>query len=224
MLTLIRLGSLKLLHVITQNNLNTSTRVQCSLRVLKAGVFSQERQRRYLSLSPWDKATLSLVRLELTFRRLLGPHRRASSSCLCLSGPCDSLQQDGEDCGVLLHPVPALLGVPGTWAGVWRCTVSSPQAHLWSRFRCCTRPRGARASAETAPLSVLKSQILCPRTLFGLLFADSASFLILRGFCSHQVRRPPPPVPRERPEPLSQPPHPGERRLVWMLACPAEEI
>lgn len=29
MLTLIRLGSLKLLHVITQNNLNTSTRVQC---------------------------------------------------------------------------------------------------------------------------------------------------------------------------------------------------
>lgn len=88
-------------------------------------MFSQERQRRYLSLSPWDKATLSLVRLQLTFRRLLGPRRRrASSSCLCLSGSCDSLQQDGEDRGVLLHPVPALLGVPGTWAGVWCCTVS----------------------------------------------------------------------------------------------------
>lgn len=131
-------------------------------------MFSQERQRRYLSLSPWDKATLSLVRLQLTFRRLLGPRRRrASSSCLCLSGSCDSLQQDGEDRGVLLHPVPALLGVPGTWAGVWCCTVSSPQAHLCSPFRCCTRLRGARASAETAPLSVLKSQILCPRTLFG---------------------------------------------------------
>lgn len=135
--------------------------------LLKAGLFWQERQRRYLSLSPWDKATLSLVRLKLTFRRLLDPHRRrASPSCLCLSGSCDSLQQDGEDCGVLLHPVPALLGVPGTWAGVRSCIVSRPQAHLWSRFRCCTRLRGARASAGTAPLSVLKSEILYPRALF----------------------------------------------------------
>uniref|UniRef100_A0A3B5KEA0 Protein CASP n=1 Tax=Takifugu rubripes TaxID=31033 RepID=A0A3B5KEA0_TAKRU len=169
----------------------------------------KERQRRYLSLSPWDKATLSLVRLKLTFLCLLHPHRRrASSSCLCLSGSCDSLQQDGEDCCVLLHPVPALLGVPGTWAGVCCCIVSSPQSHLWSGFRCYTRLRGARASAETAPLSVLKSEILYPRALFGS-FCRRGKFPILRGFCSHQVRRPPPPVPRERPEPLSQSTHPG---------------
>lgn len=177
--------------------------------LLKADLFSQERQRRYLSLSPWDKATLSLVRLKLTFRCLLDPHRRrASSSCLCLSGSCDSLQQDGEDRCVLLHPVPALPGVPGTWAGVWCRIVSSPQSHPWSRFRCCTRLRGARASAETAPLSVLKSEILYPRALFGSFFCSLGKFPILRGFCSHQVRRPPPPVPRERPKPLSQSPPP----------------
>lgn len=192
--------------------------------LLTAHLFSQERQRRYLSLSPWDKATLSLVRLKLAFRCLLVPHcLRASSSCSCLSGSCDSLQQDGEDCCLLLHPVFALLGVPGTWARVWCCIVSGQRSHLWSRFRCCTRPRGARALAETVPLSVLKSELLYPRALFGS-FRGLSKFPILRGFCSHQVRRPSPPVPRERPKPLSRSLGPGERRLVWMLACPAEEI
>lgn len=190
--------------------------------LLKADLFSQERQRRYLSLSPWDKATLSLVRLKLTFRCLLDPRRRpASSSCLCLSGSCDSFQQDGEDCRVLLHPVPALLGVPGTWAGVWRCIVS-PQSHLWSRFRCYTRLRGARASAETAPRSVLKSESLYPRTRFSS-FCRLGKFPIL--WFLFPPGTPTTSTSSTRTTQTSKPvAHPGERRLVWMLACPAEEI
>lgn len=54
--------------------------------MLTAGLSSQERQRRYLSLSPWDKATLSLVRPKLRLRSLLNPHdlcRLILLFCVC---------------------------------------------------------------------------------------------------------------------------------------------
>lgn len=78
---------------------------------------SQERQRRYLSLSPWDKATLSLV--GLNHNKHTDTQTENTSSVFldflspCLSGPCDSLQQDGQDRCFLLHPVPALPGLLG---------------------------------------------------------------------------------------------------------------
>lgn len=106
---------------------------------------SQERQRRYLSLSPWDKATLSLVGLShntharthtnreylVSVSRLLSP---------CLSGPCDSLQQDGQDCCFLLHPVPALPGFLGRSPlipkkGSWFCALSSREK---TDVSCCS--------------------------------------------------------------------------------------
>lgn len=88
-----------------------------------AALSSQERQRRYLSLSPWDKATLSLVHLEHTHTTLHYTvhgtrlvERLDLSSCgvfVRLSGSCDSLQQDGQNYCFLLHPVPALFGLLG---------------------------------------------------------------------------------------------------------------
>lgn len=133
---------------------------------------SQERQRRYLSLSPWDKATLSLVGLNhnkhtqtentsSVFLDFLSP---------CLSGPCDSLQQDGQDRCFLLHPVPALPGllgrsplipkkrVPGSVISAVVKKQMSAVVPCDFSYRCCTRLHGARASAETAPPSVLKSE------------------------------------------------------------------
>ncbi|CAF97412.1 unnamed protein product [Tetraodon nigroviridis] len=128
----------------------------------------KERQRRYLSLSPWDKATLSLV--GATLGSAARPLLRVSSSAVCLSGSCNPLQQDGADRGLLLHPVPALFGVPGR-AAVSGPAPGSPQSQeltssLPSAFRCYTRRRGARVSAETAPLSVLKSEFIRPQSLF----------------------------------------------------------
>lgn len=88
------------------------------------------------------------------------------SGCLSLSGTCDSLQQDGQDHCFLLHSVPALLGLLGRFAfsAAW-----PPPVHLQLQrnrthlspviiFRCCIRPLGARALAETAQLSVRKSE------------------------------------------------------------------
>lgn len=134
--------------------------------LLIADMSLQERQRRYLSLSPWDKATLSLVRPKRAFHCSLNSHDLCvSSSCLWLSGSCDSLQQDGEDCCFLLHLVPALFGVPGMPVsggapGSLSSLFKELTCSLWSSFRCYTRPRGARVLAETALLSVLKSEIV----------------------------------------------------------------
>lgn len=133
---------------------------------------SQERQRRYLSLSPWDKATLSLV--GLNHNKHTHTHTQMSVFLdflsLCLSGPCDSLQQNGQDCCFLLHPVPALPGLLGRSPltpkkSSWFCTLSSREKNRCQllfaanfSYRCSTRLHGARASAETAPPSVLKSE------------------------------------------------------------------
>nr|XP_014332804.1 PREDICTED: uncharacterized protein LOC102271051 [Bos mutus] len=66
----------------------------------------QERQRKYLSLSPWDKATLSM------------PERWSSLTCLPFAplaalGAAGSLQQDGPHHRLLLHAVSAPPGLPG---------------------------------------------------------------------------------------------------------------
>lgn len=137
-------GAEKKMHVITPNNCKCSEHDNCAVCKIEkylsvfynivVGTYShcpkpvlfllrlttlslQERQRRYLSLSPWDKATLSLVNLKRTLRWLLYlfwcNFVTKSSSFLCLSGPCDSLQQDGQDCCFLLHPVLALFGLLG---------------------------------------------------------------------------------------------------------------
>lgn len=55
-----------------------------SLLLKPTAVSLQERQRRYLSLSPWDKATLSLV--HLTHTHLTVCYLRVSSSCFVSQG------------------------------------------------------------------------------------------------------------------------------------------
>lgn len=169
MLTLIRVGSFKLLHVIIQNNLNTCARVECFC------CSQLIRLHRSASAVTWASAPgikqLWALYVPNSNPAVLNPRDLcASSSFLCLSGSCDSLQQDGEDCCFLLHLVPALFGVPGT--SVSRGAPASVSSwfkdltgSLRSSFRCYTRPRGARVLAETAPLSVLKSEIVCLQSL-----------------------------------------------------------
>ncbi|KAF6123840.1 cut like homeobox 1 [Phyllostomus discolor] len=84
----------------------------------------RERQRKYLSLSPWDKATLSMG-LSTGAR---GSPAGGGEACpvpiphlACSSGAAGSLKQDGTHHRLLLHAVPALLGLPGSLqAGVER--------------------------------------------------------------------------------------------------------
>lgn len=76
--------------------------------------------------------------------------------------------------GLLLSSTPCSCTVWCSWyvslqMSTCFCLILSskiPPGSLWSSFRCYTRPRGARALAETAPLSVLKSEIIHPRSLF----------------------------------------------------------
>lgn len=101
----------------------------------------KERQRRYLSLSPWDKATLSLVSLWLTrtFSRLLCNMSLSNPSFLCV---CVSLRD--------------------VWFSPTRWPAPLPSSTpcfciAWSSW-CCIRRLGARASAGTAQHFALKSE------------------------------------------------------------------
>lgn len=179
----------------------------------------QERQRRYLSLSPWDKATLSLVSLNLTHTHT---HTHSHSlymfyiltnPLLCLSGPWDSLQQDGQDCCFLLHLVPALFGLPGgspfsPSVSPVGCSDLYLLTHSFFFFlffpRCCTKPPGVRVSVEIAPPFAQKSEFVHNIYIDYILYELRIwSAGIWCHFSHFQVLWPPAPFPWERPKPLS---------------------
>lgn len=184
LLTLIRVGSLKLLRVIIQNKLNAWTRAEC-FWVLTADLHSQERQRRYLSLSPWDKATLSLVRPKLLIPRFTKSAQPSlSHPPVCVSQGRAILSNKMARTvaffyTLFLHCLVFLVcGSPEEHLLLYHLYSKISPVSLWCSFRCYTRPRGARALAETAPLSVLKSEIVYPSESVLLFLHGSHSSIV----------------------------------------------
>lgn len=132
----------------------------------------QERQRRYLSLSPWDKATLSLVSLKHTLLCFtLSVFSTNLPVLASLQGRMILSNKIARTVAffytLFLHCLVFLVGLPSTPEDfLVLCRqqqmkrISNVRCGFYSR--CCTRLRGARVSAETAPLSVLKSEFVHP--------------------------------------------------------------
>lgn len=165
--------------------------------MLTAGVSSQERQRRYLSLSPWDKATLSLVRPALGLRSSLNPRDLCCLILLFVSARVVRFSPTRWR-GPLLSSTPCSCTVWCSWyvrLHVSTCLLPHLSSKispvlLRSSFRCYTRPHGARALAETAPLSVLKSELIRP-AIHQSLFCSPCSVCMVPTppllLCSQQV-------------------------------------